>query len=132
MKITIILLISVLAILKPISRLPGYPMSYLPDTNAGYLNTSSDSRKLHYILLGSDKGSDNNDPLTLWLNGGPGCTSKLGFLQEIGPFYLEQNINYNNGDLLTPNPYSWTKYSNLLFLDSPAGVGYSINTDPNY
>jgi serine carboxypeptidase-like clade 2 len=55
-----------------------------------------------------------------------------GFLQEIGPYYLEEGIDYKVGDNLTENKYSWNKLSNLLFLESPAGVGYSINTDQNY
>jgi serine carboxypeptidase-like clade II len=36
------------------------------------------------------------------------------------------------GDNLTENSYSWHRLSNLLFFESPAGVGYSINTDSNY
>lgn len=58
--------------------------------------------------------------------------SHKGFLQEIGPYYLEDGIDYALGDNLTENKYSWHKLSNLLFLESPAGVGYSINTDQNY
>lgn len=55
-----------------------------------------------------------------------------GFLQEIGPYYLEEGIDYKLGDKLTENKYSWHKLANLLFLESPAGVGYSYNLDTNY
>lgn len=66
------------------------------------------------------------------MNGGPGCASKLGFIQEIAPYYLPLNTPYSKGDNLTANNYSWTLMSNLLFVDSPAGVGFSINNDPDY
>jgi hypothetical protein len=36
------------------------------------------------------------------------------------------------GDNLTLNNNSWHKVSNLLFLESPAGVGYSYNLDKTY
>jgi carboxypeptidase C (cathepsin A) len=39
----------------------------------------------------------------------------VGFLQEIGPYYLEEGIDYKQGDNLTYNPYSWHNVSNLLF-----------------
>ena len=39
-----------------------------------------------------------------------------GFIQEIGPYYMEEGVNYTVGDKLVPNPYSWHTVSNLLFL----------------
>lgn len=56
----------------------------------------------------------------------------LGFIQEIGPYYLEDGIDYKEGDNLTKNPYSWHTVSNLLFIETPAGVGFSYNTDIRY
>jgi hypothetical protein len=56
------------------------------------------------------------------------CFNK-GFLQEIGPYYLQDGIDYNVNDSLTENPHSWHRASNLLFIESPAGVGYSYNLD---
>jgi serine carboxypeptidase-like clade 2 len=110
----------------------GYPPSFNTSAYSGYLSTLSPNRSLHYVFLESANGKGNNDPVTLWLNGGPGCSSLLGFLQEIGPYYLEDGIDYKQGDNLTENKYSWHKISNLLFLESPAGVGYSYNLDQTF
>jgi hypothetical protein len=60
---------------------PGYLNTYLSDVLAGYLNTSSVLRRLHYIFMHSINGENNTDLVTLWMNGGPGCASKLGFIQ---------------------------------------------------
>jgi serine carboxypeptidase-like clade 1 len=48
---------------------------------SGYLNTEDPGRQLHYIFVLS-QNAPATDPVVLWLNGGPGCSSLLGFIQE--------------------------------------------------
>lgn len=49
-------------------------------------------------------------------------------LSELGPFYPTPD-----GTHLQQNPNSWNKVSNMLFIESPAGVGFSYsNTSSDY
>ncbi|KAJ4251524.1 hypothetical protein NW762_011512 [Fusarium torreyae] len=60
------------------------------------------------------------DPLVLWLTGGPGGSSMLGLLQELGPCLINE---HGNGTV--HNPYGWNQNANYIFVDQPAGVGFS-------
>ncbi|KAL1892602.1 hypothetical protein Sste5346_006887 [Sporothrix stenoceras] len=62
----------------------------------------------------------DQDPLVLWQTGGPGGSSMLGMLEELGPCLINE---YGNGTVY--NPYGWNQEANLLFVDQPAGVGFS-------
>lgn len=85
-------------------------------------------RSLFYYFVEAEVDPDHK-PLTLWLNGGPGCSSiGGGAFTELGPFYPR-----GDGRGLRRNKMSWNKASNLLFVDSPAGVGWSYsNTSSDY
>ena len=68
--------------------------------------------------------SPKKAPLTVWLNGGPGGSSSMGMLFELGPCNIA-----NEGKNTTFNLHSWNTYSNMLFLDQPVYAGYSYSSD---
>ncbi|KAK2445482.1 serine carboxypeptidase [Trifolium repens] len=108
--------------------LPGFqgPLPFLLET--GYIEVSEletdENAELFYFFIESENNS-KEDPLLLWLTGGPGCSAFSGLAFEIGPITFI-NEEYN-GSLpnLALRPHSWTKVSNIIFLDLPVGTGFS-------
>ncbi|KAL3643404.1 Serine carboxypeptidase-like 32 [Castilleja foliolosa] len=111
-----------------VTNLPGQPSVNFKHY-AGHITVNEqDGRALFYWFYEATTRPDEK-PLVLWLNGGPGCSSVgYGATQEIGPFLVD-----NNGRSLKLNKFSWNKEANLLFLESPIGVGFSYtNTSGDY
>ncbi|CAI7740110.1 unnamed protein product [Closterium sp. NIES-54] len=91
---------------------------------AGYIPVGPAGRKRLFYWLTESVAAPLTKPLVLWLNGGPGCSSiGYGLLQELGPWRVAGPA----GRQLQFNPYSWNKLANVLFLDSPAGAGFSYS-----
>ncbi|CAA7020795.1 unnamed protein product [Microthlaspi erraticum] len=111
-----------------VTDLPGQP-----DVNfkhyAGYVPVDESNGRAMFYWFFEAMDLPKEKPLVLWLNGGPGCSSVgYGATQEIGPFLVDTN---ENG--LKFNPYAWNKEANMLFLESPVGVGFSYsNTTSDY
>lgn len=94
---------------------------YTKKIYSGYLKTANTNRKLHYVFVESQR-DPLNDPLVLWLNGGPGCSSLLGFIQEHGPVIIPDYTSE-----FQVNQFAWNMKANMIYLESPAGVGFSYN-----
>ncbi|KAJ6681540.1 CARBOXYPEPTIDASE [Salix koriyanagi] len=110
------------------STLPGQPEVGFRQY-AGYVDVDvKNGRSLFYYFVEAEKDPDQK-PLALWLNGGPGCSSiGGGAFTELGPFFPS-----GDGRGLRRNSMSWNRASNLLFVESPAGVGWSYsNTTSDY
>ncbi|KAJ5074442.1 s10 family peptidase [Anaeramoeba ignava] len=66
-------------------------------------------------------------PFGIWLQGGPGASSLIGMFMENGPVLISSNGTLYN------NPYSWNKILNMIYIDNPAGVGFSyVNNSAGY
>ncbi|CAN4110271.1 unnamed protein product [Withania somnifera] len=102
-----------------IKKLPGQP-SVKFQQYGGYVTVNeSAGRALYYYFTEAENSTSL--PLLLWLNGGPGCSSiAYGAMEELGPFRVN-----SDGKTLHRNYYAWNNAANVLFLESPAGVGFS-------
>ena len=129
MKVFILALVGLIAIIY------AYPdadkvttLDQMPDISfglySGYVGIPDTKKKLFYIAALS-QGNPLTDPVIIWFSGGPGCTSLLGFSEESGPY-----INVVESPGLSKNDYAWNQEANMIYLDNPAGVGYSVCGDP--
>ncbi|GJM87115.1 hypothetical protein PR202_ga03039 [Eleusine coracana subsp. coracana] len=108
------------AVRDRIEALPGQPPVAFAQYS-GYVTVNQERGRALFYWLMEAAGDAARKPLVLWLNGGPGCSSvAYGASEEIGPFRIKPN-----GTGLYLNKYSWNREANLLFLESPAGVGFS-------
>ncbi|OVA09287.1 Peptidase S10 [Macleaya cordata] len=113
-------------------RLPGQPHVKFRQY-AGYVTVDESHGKALFYWFFEATENPKDKPLLLWLNGGPGCSSiGYGEAEELGPFLTQKGIPE-----LKFNEYAWNKgkfkdfliflflFANLLFLESPVGVGFS-------
>ncbi|XP_059314075.1 serine carboxypeptidase 1-like [Lycium ferocissimum] len=112
-----------------ISALPGQPSGVNFDQYSGYVTVDANAGRALFYYLAESSHEPTTKPLVLWLNGGPGCSSfGNGGMVELGPFRVNKD-----GKTLWLNPFAWNNAANVLFLESPAGVGFSYsNTSSDY
>ncbi|CAN8303702.1 unnamed protein product [Cochlearia groenlandica] len=110
--------------------LPGFegPLPFHLET--GYIGVGEEEEnKLFYYFIKSEK-NPKEDPLIIWLSGGPGCSALSSLVFEIGPLTIKTE-GYNGGlPSLVSTSYSWTKEASIIFLDQPVGSGFSYTTNP--
>ncbi|SNX85759.1 related to Carboxypeptidase Y precursor [Melanopsichium pennsylvanicum] len=78
-----------------------------------------------YFWAFESRNDPKTDPVVLWLNGGPGCSSFTGLLMELGPCNAIDPSKRNGQPGTQRNPWAWNSNATLIFLDQPVGVGYS-------
>ncbi|KAJ6875887.1 hypothetical protein NC652_035304 [Populus alba x Populus x berolinensis] len=105
-----------------IARLPGQPHVEFQQFS-GYVTVDKNKHRALFYYFVEAEIDPESKPLVLWLNGGPGCSSLgLGAFSENGPFRPE-------GRVLIRNEHSWNREANMLYLETPVGVGFSYATN---
>ncbi|KAJ6741661.1 CARBOXYPEPTIDASE [Salix viminalis] len=100
-----------------ILSLPGQPpVSF--QQYSGYVTIDENQHRALFYYFVEAESHPASKPLVLWLNGGPGCSSiGIGAFSENGPF----------------RPSWWRdSEANMLYLESPAGVGFSYSTNQSF
>jgi len=105
---------------QEIINLPGKPANATFKMFSGYVPVDPGATRNLFYWFVEAQTAPEKAPLALWTNGGPGCSGLGGFLSELGPFRPDVN-----GTSLHMNPYSWNLVANMLFIEQPAGVGFS-------
>lgn len=93
---------------------------------SGYFHIKKSKSKSYFYWFSESRSDPDKDPFIIWLTGGPGCSSILALLVENGPCMVNDDLS------LKTNPYSWTSKANVIWIDQPAGVGFSYGDVSEY
>lgn len=97
----------------------------LPLIFSGHLKLYEENNTHYFFMKYNDQNreAEAENRVIFWLNGGPGCSSMDGAFSEIGPLRLndKEEVIYNEG--------SWHKRGSLVFVDQPAGTGFSFTKE---
>lgn len=64
-----------------------------------------------FYFFFESRNHKEDDPVVIWLTGGPGCSSELALFYENGPFKIKDDLS------LTWNHYGWDKVTEFhIFL----------------
>ncbi|KAF4812804.1 Carboxypeptidase Y-like protein A [Colletotrichum tropicale] len=92
--------------------------------HVGYYDFDNDTKHL-FFWLAESRSDPVNDPVVLWMSGGPGASSvAFGLFQELGPCLID------GANATRPNPYAWNNNANVVFVDQPSNVGFSYSKTP--
>ena len=77
---------------------------------------------MYYSYFPSEHNPDK-DPLIVRISA-LGCSPLYSAFYSKGPFIFVKNTK-----IFRINPYNWNKEANILFIEGPAGVGFSKGTE---
>ncbi|WVO19663.1 uncharacterized protein IAS62_000953 [Cryptococcus decagattii] len=102
-----------------IQSLPDVPYD-LGEIYSGLIPIDYKNQSEALFFVFQPKLGEPSEDITIWFNGGPGCSSLGGWLQENGLWTWQPGT-------LQPalNPYSWVNLTNMLWVEQPIGTGFS-------
>ncbi|KAI7730893.1 hypothetical protein M8C21_022668, partial [Ambrosia artemisiifolia] len=130
MLVILVSIASLVASQTIVKTLPGYPGPLPFKLETGYIGVGEDEGVQLFYYFVESEGKPEEDPLIIWLAGGPGCGTLRAFFFEIGPMQIQYGKYMDNVPALQLDPNSWTKVANVIYLDAPTLTGYSYTKTP--
>ncbi|KAF5480527.1 hypothetical protein F2P56_001269 [Juglans regia] len=101
---------------------------------AGFITIDEQQQRALFYYFVEAEGNPASKPLVLWLNGRPGCSSNYAGTTASLPRESHQ-IRQSNEDEDKSKSYphqSFVAQANMLYLESPAGVGFSYSSNKSF
>jgi len=93
---------------------------------SGFFTVNKTSNGNMFFWFFPSQSGEKNDPVLLWLQGGPGDSSLSGALNENGPIGIDKDLQ------VFSRKFSWATKYNMLYIDNPVGTGFSFADDAGY
>lgn len=91
--------------------------------------TSSRARMWYTFKTAEENCQDK--PLFIFFNGGPGGATSSGLMSLYTSRWTLDNTKESGGEQYIPNPVSWTRLGNLLYIDArQTGFSYDLTENP--
>ncbi|XP_065871347.1 serine carboxypeptidase-like 17 [Euphorbia lathyris] len=113
---------------KIVKTLPGFQGSLPFMLETGYVGVGEKEEVQMFYYFFESENNAEKDPLLAWITGGPGCSVLTAVLYQSGPIMFNYTNSRAGKPSLVLNPYSWTMFANILYLDFPVGTGFSYAT----
>ncbi|XP_013591638.1 PREDICTED: serine carboxypeptidase-like 2 isoform X2 [Brassica oleracea var. oleracea] len=110
-----------------VKYLPGFDGPLPFELETGYIGIGEKEEVQSFYYFIKSERNPEEDPVLLWLSGGPGCSAISGLLLENGPLAMKLDVYNGTVPPLVSTTYSWTKTSSILYLDQPVGTGFSYS-----
>ncbi|KIK40071.1 hypothetical protein CY34DRAFT_88000 [Suillus luteus UH-Slu-Lm8-n1] len=102
-----------------------YAGHILSDPDADSAASTDVLAHLFFVMVKARRSADK-ERLIFWFNGGPGCSSFDGLMMEIGPWRADEE-----GGLKIAKG-GWNEYTTMVYVDQPAGTGFSYTSTNKY
>ena len=93
------------------------------EQEAGYYQVTGTRDLNMFYWFFESRSNPKEDPVILWMTGGPGCSDATALFAENGPCLLDHGRAEPR-----LNEYGWNEKASIIYIDQPCGVGYSYGS----